>query len=515
MIPDEAYRELEEALGAENVSRDPAVLDAYAFQSFQNHSQDFPWIPRPSAVVLPASTAEVQAVVRTCNRHGLKFKALSTGWGAWAGPGEEGVVQIDLRRMDRILEIDEKNMYVVVQPYAICAQVQAEVIKRGLNLHIIGAGSNTSPLASATSFDGYGATGLATGYSGRNLLALEWVLPDGEILRLGTLGSGQGWFCGDGPGPSLRGLVRGWRGAAGGLGVFTACALKLHPWPGPQPGEIRGLTMGLQVEAPPNLKFFQCVFPSAESYADAGYRIAEAEIGYMLCKHSQGSMLAVLTPRLLRRLAGRTSLKAALNASAHQFQVILFAESEASLRYEEKVLRGIVEEAQGVLFDFSLLPPVHRMVWWNLLRNGLTPTAFRPVGGFTTTFGACEAWDHAVAQSAAGEELKRPFVAQGLFLDDLSFTAWGGLYERTGHLSHQEVIVMFDPRNPRSLRAAEEFVNLCTEAQIEKHLGIGIPTFGKRMHERMGPSCSDYHLWQGRVKRLLDEKGLSDSTWYI
>lgn len=191
MISDEDRRELEDALGEENVSREPAVLDGYAFQSFQNHTTDFPWIPRPAAVVLPGSTAEVQAVVRTCNRHGLKFKALSTGWGAWAGPGEEGVVQIDLRRMDRILEIDEKNMLAVVEPYAVCAQVQAEAIKRGLNLHIIGAGSNTSPLASATSFDGYGATGLATGYSGRNLLAVEWVLPDGEILRLGTWGQGR------------------------------------------------------------------------------------------------------------------------------------------------------------------------------------------------------------------------------------------------------------------------------------------------------------------------------------
>lgn len=309
--------------------------------------------------------------------------------------------------------------------------------------------------------------------------------------------------------------MRGWRGAAGGLGVFTACALKLYPWPGDQPREIQGITLDLSVEVPPNLKFFQCVFPSAEGFADAGYGIAEAEIGYMLCKHAQGSMLAVLAPRLLRKLAVCKRLKAALEASAHQFQVILFAESEEALRYEEKVLRKIVEEAGGVLLEFSLLPPVYRMVWWNLLRNGLTPTAFRPVGGFTTTFGACEAWDHAVAQSEAGELLKKPFVEKGLFLDDLSFAAWGGIYEGSGHFGHQEVIVMFDPRNPRSARAAEEFVNLCTEVQMKECLGMGIPTFGRRMHERLGPYCSDYHLWQGRLKATLDRGDLSDSAWYI
>ena len=43
--------------------------------------------------------------------------------------------------MDRILEIDEKNMFAVIEPYVIGATLQAEVMKVGLNTHIIGAGS--------------------------------------------------------------------------------------------------------------------------------------------------------------------------------------------------------------------------------------------------------------------------------------------------------------------------------------------------------------------------------------
>ena len=75
-LSDEAYRALEDIVGAENVSRDPAVLDAYAFQWLaelvrpdQSH-----YMPRPAAVVLPGSTEEVQAVVRLANRYGLKVK---------------------------------------------------------------------------------------------------------------------------------------------------------------------------------------------------------------------------------------------------------------------------------------------------------------------------------------------------------------------------------------------------------------------------------------------------------
>ena len=78
MISSDAYRELQEAVGEENVSREPAVLDGYAWQPFLNEDPEL-WVFRPEAVVLPASTSEVQAVVRACNRHGLKFKALCTG----------------------------------------------------------------------------------------------------------------------------------------------------------------------------------------------------------------------------------------------------------------------------------------------------------------------------------------------------------------------------------------------------------------------------------------------------
>jgi FAD/FMN-containing dehydrogenase len=197
-----------------------AVLDCYAFQSLENQGT-MPWVVRPVVVALPVSTEEVQALVRICNRQGLKYKAFSTGWGAWCGPTTDNVVQIDLRRMNRILEIDEKNMYAVVEPYVCGAQLQAEAMKVGLNTHIIGAGPNCSPLASATSGWGVGHDGIYMSYSPRNLLGLEWVQPTGEILRLGAPGSGKGWFCGDGPGPSLRGTMRGYFGALSGMGVFT------------------------------------------------------------------------------------------------------------------------------------------------------------------------------------------------------------------------------------------------------------------------------------------------------
>ena len=112
MIPKLAYRMIEEVVGEENVSDDPVILDSYSFQYLAELQEGgAKWLPRPAAVVLPGSTEEVQAVVKICNRFNIKFKAHSTGWGVWSGVGREGVILLDLRRMNRIIMIDEDNMY--------------------------------------------------------------------------------------------------------------------------------------------------------------------------------------------------------------------------------------------------------------------------------------------------------------------------------------------------------------------------------------------------------------------
>src|SRR5450756_2855186 len=79
VVPRAAYRALEDIVGAQHVSEDPAILDGYAFQYLAElvRPENSPYMPRPAAVVLPSSTEEVQAVVRLANDHGLKVKALS------------------------------------------------------------------------------------------------------------------------------------------------------------------------------------------------------------------------------------------------------------------------------------------------------------------------------------------------------------------------------------------------------------------------------------------------------
>jgi glycolate oxidase len=105
----EIYKALEDVVGPENISESPLILGSYAQRGR----------PRFEAVTLPKTTEEVQAIVMLCNRFKIQFKASSSGWGAYGDAGGPGVVKLDLRRMNRILEINEKNMYVVVEPYVI------------------------------------------------------------------------------------------------------------------------------------------------------------------------------------------------------------------------------------------------------------------------------------------------------------------------------------------------------------------------------------------------------------
>ena len=250
------YQALEDLLGPENVSQDPVITESYSFPIRAAAKGKQEYLPRFEAIALPKDTAEVQAILQLCNRFKVQFKASSTGW-LYSDPAGPGCIKIDLRRMDRILEINEKNMYAVVEPYVIYAQLQAELMKRGLNCNITGAGANCSalPLAAHANLGHLSQSG---SYGERNLLAFEWVTGDGEIIRMGSLGSSGEWFSGDGPGPSLRGIIRGNTVPLGGLWQYptpdtvgsraSPYAVNLqsqkvalrHCWQAPQPAPHAG-----------------------------------------------------------------------------------------------------------------------------------------------------------------------------------------------------------------------------------------------------------------------------------
>jgi hypothetical protein len=338
-LPKNVYKALEDIVGAKNISDDPALLDSYRYSLAHTAIHLGPYYdtftPRGAAVLLPGSTEEVQAIVRLCNEHKIKFKASSTFWSAQGYPSEDNTLQLDMRRMDRILEIDEKNMFAVIEPGVIGATLQAEAMKVGLNTHIPGSGCSCSTLASATSYFGSGPGNLYGGWYYDNLLGVEWVMPTGDLFRIGSLGSGCGWFCGEGPGPSMKGVARGFLGAKGAMGVFTKCAIKLFAWPGPASLPVEGIVPAYRVSLPDRFRAYTVAFPSWKAWADAAYMIWDTGIGYLAhrqfnmfgrdLKHAMVEILTDPTKTLgdLEELLEDPEVQRVTETSTRDFQIVL------------------------------------------------------------------------------------------------------------------------------------------------------------------------------------------------
>ncbi|MHB8895727.1 MAG: FAD-binding oxidoreductase [Candidatus Geothermincolia bacterium] len=558
MLSSKAFEELRDIVGEENITREPAILETYAYQFIAEVVCADKYMGVPCAVVLPANSEEVLEIVRACNRHKIQYKAISTGWGAYGASTEDGIVQIDLRRMNRILKIDAKNMYAVVEPYVVGATLQAEAFKLGLNTHIIGAGSNTSILASATSVMGCSIDGASMGYSNRNLLGFEWVTPQGELISVGSFDDTGEYFTGDGPGFSLRGLIRGYTGAFGGLGVFTKCAVKLYPWYGPSRLEISGTSPDYDVEVPENHAAYVLTFPGWSEIKDFGNSLGEAEVAMSLSHHNAAAMIAAGTESNKEFYElWRSGL---LTHAKYTLEVVLMAQSAEEFAYQERVLRDLMKKTGGLMlistrpdarYYLDLLRSVGRILrdagvkktasgmpdflafMRKNLRKGKSPNTFaktlylalvtqsmqakgmaRFAGSFWTSMGALTSWDCAVENVIEGEKIKRKWIDRGSLMDDGAECSGGGAYE-SGCYAHLEEIYVYDPSDADSARGGVEFILDTVRASIDKHLGFDINCTGDLMHALHSPHVYGYHEHLADIKEEFDPENLSDGSSYI
>ena len=530
-ISREAYEALEDIVGPENISEEPAILDSYAFQwlaEFRQHGSKF--MSRAGAVVLPGSTEEVQAIVKTCNRYKLKYKAHSTGWGLYGVPLAENAIQLDMRRMDRILEIDEQNMFAVIEPYVIGATLQAEAMKVGLNTHMIGAGASCSPLAGATSFQGAGPDSIFMGSGPENLLAAEWVMPTGEILRTGSLGSGLGWFSGDGLGPSLRGIFKGVLGACGGLGVFTKVAVKLYPWPGPAVMPIEGTVPAYTARLPEKIRAHTLAWSTWQDYADALYKIFNNDIGYiahrqfiMFGDELQAAALKILTDATktmndLEELLKKPEIQKLSEEMSRSFQIVLAGMTPRDIEYQEKVLDQILAETGGWKVAAMEEPT---MAGWSLLY--LIKLCFKNLnyvyaGGFHDAMARAGIPD--LMTSGWLEQMreqKRKFGKQGGIVDDGGDAGMGGVGGMGGGGSAGfENFILYDPGDAESVEAAracnEDAGHIATEAG-----GGGFSFFFIEMERVQAMLAKQartpiFH-WQRKIKEAFDPNEVGDGSW--
>jgi glycolate oxidase len=207
---------LRSIVGAEYLRLDEPALVAYGADALKRgHPAD--------AVVLPDGAEQISAVLRLCGTHGVPLVPRGGGTGYTGGsvPVRGGVV-LSLERMNRILELDEKNLVIVVEPNVITGTIQDTVEKVGLFYPPDPASLRTSVIGGNVAECAGGPRAFKYGTTKQYVLGLQAVLPNGDIIETG------GKVVKNVVGYDLTHLLVG---SEGTLAVITRIILRLVPKP--------------------------------------------------------------------------------------------------------------------------------------------------------------------------------------------------------------------------------------------------------------------------------------------
>ncbi|HXF67865.1 MAG TPA: FAD-binding oxidoreductase [Burkholderiales bacterium] len=177
------------------------------------------------AVVRPASTEEVSAVVRICAETGTGIvpQGGNTGMCGAATPSPAGgEIVLSLARMNRVLELDALNDTITVQAGCVLAAIQQAAAAAGRFFPLSLGAEGSCQIGGNLATNAGGVNVLRYGNARDQVLGLEVVLPDGRVWN-GLKGLRK-----DNTGYDLKHLFIG---SEGTLGVITAAVLKLHPLP--------------------------------------------------------------------------------------------------------------------------------------------------------------------------------------------------------------------------------------------------------------------------------------------
>jgi hypothetical protein len=496
------YQELVNVLGPDYVSDDPGVLEAYYRCGL---SPALACKGRSEFVVLPGSTEDVQKIVRLARRYQFPYSITSTGMRMYscnAVAGYQYWCFIDPKRMNQ-WHIDPVNMFAVVQPYVMIGQIQGEAMKYGLHSEIPGSGSQSSVLAHNIAGE-VGWTCWRTGSSARNVLGMEWVLPDGEILRTGSLATKEdNYFWGEGPGPDMRGLLRGLLPHFGTLGVVTKIAVKLFPWPSPPVLHTEGVQPEKKASLPANrFKTIFATFPSLEKKVEAIREMGKMEICGWVMSYA---------PYDVHQWSARSREQYFAEYDFwYQYKFLLCAgiwgyTSEKQLQYEEKVFRDIVNETGGTIVTGEGHRRMDELLTPNTIRDTYRSRFLRS-GGVVFGGGDFDSLENILVSIPRNWKILEEFIPP---LGDLCRPDkfWPSEF---GRYCYPEVDYLRD----KSDKYEYEMYEKIKAAQVKAQMDYGVAS-GKFYLTRMdiiGPAFNNCHILIAKIKEAFDPYNIANPT---
>ena len=215
-IAESCYKQLEKISGKENITREKEELLCYSYDAAGD-------IYLPDAVIFPGTEQEISQILRLADHHELIVVPRGAGSGMTGGavPVNGGLVMV-FSRMNQILEIDENNLWVKVQPGVVVEDIHKQVEKKGLFYPPDPASSSFCTIGGNIGECAGGPRAVKYGVTRDYVLGLRAVLVSGEIIQTGVQTA---------KGVAGYDLSRLIVGSEGTLAVVTQITLKLLPLP--------------------------------------------------------------------------------------------------------------------------------------------------------------------------------------------------------------------------------------------------------------------------------------------
>jgi len=225
ILPPGFIQKVRRIVGEEHFSQQEGELISYSldywmYGVFLSQKGDLPALP--SAVISPASTAQIQKIVRCANEYKVPVTPFGGGSGVLGGAVPlKGSVVLNLQRMSRFLNLDKASLVAEFESGIMGANLELELNNRGY-----GAGNIPQSLFCST-LGGWISTRAAGQFSTKYgkiedmVLGMEIVLPDGSLLNIKPVPRRS-------VGPSLKDLFLGGEGT---LGIITRATISVHPLP--------------------------------------------------------------------------------------------------------------------------------------------------------------------------------------------------------------------------------------------------------------------------------------------
>ncbi len=180
------------------------------------------YLSQPLAVLRPADTSEIAAILRLASAEGVPVVAAGGRTGLTGATHAEGALMLSLERMNRIRAIRPEARIAVVEAGVILSALHEAAEAQGLYFPLWFGARGSATIGGALSTNAGGSNVLRYGSARQLCLGLEAVLADGRVMNL------MSELHKDNSGYDLRDLLIG---AEGTLGVITAATMKLVPLP--------------------------------------------------------------------------------------------------------------------------------------------------------------------------------------------------------------------------------------------------------------------------------------------